>query len=132
MYNDLSTNKPSWSTHNAGFSCYYEVEILQSYWGIFNSSNQGRLLKSEFLYCDKNPVSFSTMRQGGSAVIWLRGGGKYYYKTENINTNAVVRTSTFTEGNISVSPTTSPPSMVASIITTDNFTFNGSQLTLGF
>ena len=121
VYQSLSYNcKPSWSTHNGGFSLKCIWEVIGSGWG--TNPNLGRQVldyskgftANETVTIDGESVMravhpVGTIRQIGQAnmeYIYVRGGGQYYFTVINANesTVPVLHTSdyTWTRGSISV------------------------------
>lgn len=73
-----SGTRPSWSTHNGGFSVTLDFEMQKSGWG----TTPGRAV----IYADNclwvqsgqaSPASFAQMSYSSTPVLYLRGGGKY-------------------------------------------------------
>lgn len=101
-----SGTKPSWSTHTYGFTCNLDVEVKASGWGTTNAN--GWINDNSFRFCDKMPATFYQMTNSSLPVFYLRGGGKYYVKTD-YSCSWSIKTSTYTSNSQSVAPTTSPP-----------------------
>lgn len=106
----LNANKPSWSTHSAGFTVNLEIQAQPSDWGTTDAKTL--IYSDTFKYCSVSPASYSQMTYGSIPVLYLRGGGKYrvlttYKCTWTIRENGY----TWTSGNYSqtVSPTSSRP-----------------------
>jgi hypothetical protein len=74
-----SGTNPSWSTHDRGFSCYQHMLVLPGGWGTIDPQTIC-LGRSAAWMTDPSipPVGWSQMTQSSTAVLWLRGGGKYY------------------------------------------------------
>lgn len=74
--NALNTNKPSWTTHSAGFSISLVLQMRGSAWGTIS-------VESKVLYYVENHASVRILGRIGqgvsysNAVIWLRGGAHY-------------------------------------------------------
>lgn len=121
VYQSLNYNcKPSWSTHNGGFSLKCIWEVIGSGWGI--NPNLGRhvldyskgFTAEETVTIDDESVTrtvhpIGTISQIGQAsmeYIYVRGGGQYYFTVTNANESTVpaLRTSdyTWTSGSTSV------------------------------
>ena len=96
-----SGTKPSWSTHNNGFSCHFDILTNPSGWGA--SSVTRIILKDDFAWANLNPVGWSQMTNSSVAVLWLRGGGKYYI-TKDYFGDFLIQTSAYTTNNQSVAP----------------------------
>lgn len=105
-----SGTKPSWSTHSNGFSVRKIWETNGSGWGT-NPVNR-RILVSDYAFANTDPVR-GIGQLGNSSIeyVYVRGGGKYHFYISH-NVGAVLRTSTYTINNQSVSPTTSVPAAI--------------------
>lgn len=74
-----SLTVPSWSTHGSGFSVEFEVETKRSGW---NAATRDEIIhKDTYKYCEVSPVSYKQLTYGSLAVLYLRGGGRYYVST---------------------------------------------------
>ena len=98
---------PSWSTHSWGFSVRKVWEVNGSGWG--TSYINRRILISDYKFADSDPVRYvSQLSNPSIEYVYVRGGGKYFFYTSH-NITPVLRTSTYTESQQSVSPTTTVP-----------------------
>ena len=105
-----SGTKPSWSTHSNGFSVRKIWETNGNGWGT-NPINR-RILVSDYTFTSTDPVrGIGQLTNSSVEYVYVRGGGKYYFYTSH-NIGAVLRTSTYTTNNQSVSPTTSAPAAI--------------------
>lgn len=96
-----SGTKPSWSLHNSGFSCHFDILTNPSGWG---SSEVTRIiLKNDVAWATLNPVGWSQMTHSSLAVLWLRGGGRYYITNDYFSDFRII-TSIFTSIGESVAP----------------------------
>jgi hypothetical protein len=75
-----SSGKPSWSTHNSGFSANLELATLGSGWGTTNA--ECIIYSDNYRFCAVSPISFMQLTYSSTPVVYLRGGGKYYIKTD--------------------------------------------------
>lgn len=75
-----SSGKPSWSTHNSGFSANLELATLGSGWGTTNA--ECIIYSDNYKFCAVSPISFMQLTYSSTPVVYLRGGGKYYIKTD--------------------------------------------------
>lgn len=100
------SRKPSWSTHEQGFSVHFVEEVYPLAWGI-NSTTHRRILSFNYNWTKDKAVypigRVSQMENGGSEVIYVRGGGRYYFYTTK-NALPVLRTSDYTDSSQTVSP----------------------------
>lgn len=103
-----SGSKPSWSTHGAGFTVNLDMLITAAGWG--TTSANSICLDNSYYWTtsNANPAGYSQMTNGSVAVFWLRGGGQYKLYAD-WDANWQLQTSTYTNNNQSVSPTTSYP-----------------------
>lgn len=100
------SRKPSWSTHEQGFSVHFVEEVYAFAWGV-NSTTHRRILSFNYNWTKDKAVypigRVSQMENGGSEVIYVRGGGRYYFYTTK-NALPVLRTSDYTDSSQTVSP----------------------------
>lgn len=100
------SRKPSWSTHEQGFSVHFVEEVYPLAWGINNTTHR-RILSFNYNWTKDKAVypigRVTQMENGGSEVIYVRGGGRYYFYTTK-NALPVLRTSDYTDSSQTVSP----------------------------
>lgn len=103
-----SGSKPAWSTHSSGFTVNLDMLVMACGWG--TTSGQSILLDNSYgqTSSNANPAGYSQMRNSSKAVFWLRGGGSYRIYSD-WDADWTVKTSTYTNDEQSVSPTTSYP-----------------------
>lgn len=137
-----SGTKPSWSTHERGFSTRKIWEFASNTWGVNRDSNITIYL-SDFVHADIDPVrGLGNLSQFDTCYVFVRGGGKYHFYASH-NAYVILRTDTYkpSGGTQSVSPTTETPAeIVADIVKkkyVDNIGYgkvidvpNGSYLTI--
>ena len=115
-----SGSKPSWSTHSAGFTV--NLDLLVTAFGQGTTHMHSICLNNDsgWVTSGANPAGYSQMGNGSVAVFWLRGGGQYRLYAD-WDANWQLQTSTYTNNDQSVSPTTSYPgvSINRSTITAD-------------
>lgn len=100
-----SGTKPAWSTHASGFSVRFIEEVNGSGWGVSVASRN--ILANEYGFANANPVGrVEQMTNSSTEVIWVRGGGKYFFYLSIPYITPALRTSTFTNSSQSVSPRT--------------------------
>lgn len=116
-----SGTKPSWSTHSAGFTAVVELLTLSPGCGTTGGHciclcNDQRFISDS----SKPPVGYTMMWNGSMCVFWLRGGGIYHLYADYKTTQSL-QTSSYTNNEETVSPTTSYPgiSINRSTITAD-------------
>lgn len=115
-----SGTKPSWSTHSSGFTAVVELLTLSPGWGITGGHciclcNDQRFISDS----SKPPVGYTMMWNGSMCVFWLRGGGRYHLYADYKTTQSL-QTSSYTNNNQTVSPTTSYPGISYNFSTQSN------------
>lgn len=122
-------SKPSWSTHSGGFTVNLDILVTASGQGTTSANSICLDNFYSWTTSNANPAGYSQMTFGSVAVFWLRGGGQYKLYAD-WDANWQLKTSTYTNNNQSVSPTTSYPgvSINRSTITAD---INGNATTAG-
>ena len=113
-----SGTKPSWSTHERGFSTRKIWEFASNAWGVNRDSNITIYL-SDFVHADIDPVrGLGNLSQFDTCYVFVRGGGKYHFYASH-SAYVILRTDTYkpSGGTQSVSPTTETPAeIVADIV----------------
>ena len=100
-----SGTKPAWSSHASGYSVRFIEEVNGSGWGTSEVSRN--ILTNEYRFANANPVGrVEQMTNSSTEVIWVRGGGKYFFYLSIPYITPALRTSTFTNASQSVSPRT--------------------------
>lgn len=100
-----SGTKPAWSSHASGYSVRFIEEVNGSGWGTSEVSRN--ILANEYKFANANPVGrVGQMTNSSTEVIWVRGGGKYFFYLSIPYITPALRTSTFTNASQSVSPRT--------------------------
>lgn len=104
-----SGTKPSWSTHNAGFTVNLDMLVTSAGWG--TTSARSIVLDNSYQFVSSgnpSPVGYVQMQNASQAVFYVRGGGGYRIYSD-WDANWQLQTSTYTKNENSVSPTTSYP-----------------------
>lgn len=104
-----SGTKPSWSTHNAGFTVNLDMLVTSAGWG--TTSARSIVLDNSYQFVSSgnpSPVGYVQMQNASQAVFYIRGGGGYRIYSD-WDANWQLQTSTYTKNENSVSPTTSYP-----------------------
>ena len=103
-----SGTKPSWSTHDRGFSCNMDLRVKAAGWG--TTMHHSICLEYDCLWCQDNinPCGYTQLTTASFPVLWLRGGGKYFVETD-YKCEWSPKSSTYTVNSDSVSPATSCP-----------------------
>lgn len=82
LFNGLRGNKPSWGLHQLGFSLLLDYEVTGSGWGTIPFAAK----LNWYAGSNGGETAFGGRQQNTMAsteVIYLRGGGIYYYRTTN-------------------------------------------------
>ena len=101
-------SKPSWSTHSGGFTVNLDMLVTAGGWGTTSANSICLDNFYSWTTSNANPAGYSQMGNGSVAVFWLRGGGQYRLYAD-WDADWTVKTSTYTNNDQSVSPTTSYP-----------------------
>lgn len=106
-----SGTKPSWSTHEKGFSTRKIWEFAPSTWGV-NAVSDIKVYLSDFAHTNLDPVrGLDFLGHFDTCFVFVRGGGKYHFYTSH-GAQVILHTSTYKPSEISdqsVSPTTTTP-----------------------
>lgn len=111
-----SGTKPSWSTHERGFSVRKIWEFAPYTWGI-NSRSILAVHLSDFNLANTDPVrGLSTLSNYDTCYVYVRGGGKYHFYASH-GARVILHTDTYAPGSSSqsVSPTTEIPDLIREI-----------------
>lgn len=130
-----SGTKPSWSTHEQGFSVRKIWEFAPYAWGV-NSRSILAVHLSDFNLANTDPVrGLSTLSNYDICYVYVRGGGKYHFYASH-GARVILHTDTYApgSGSQSISPTTEIPDLIREI---DRYNYgkvidvpNGAYLTL--
>ena len=103
IQNNLNSNVPSWATHGGGFTLNLRWRTNGSGWG---TTQVRRYIEQYFEQFTNQTIcgGISQMTNSSTEVIWLRGGGQYYFKFSR-NLSATAQSATYTINSQSVSPT---------------------------
>lgn len=104
-----SGSKPSWSTHNSGFTAV--VDILEEAYGWGTTSKKGIILTNDQMFINdsnKPPVGYEQMGNSSIPVWWLRGGGIYFLAAD-YDCTWTIRKSKYENSSQSVEPKTTYP-----------------------
>lgn len=106
-----SGTKPSWSTHERGFSTRKIWEFAPSTWGV-NAVSDIKVYLSDFAHTNLDPVrGLDFLGHFDTCFVFVRGGGKYHFYTSH-GAQVILHTSTYKPSESSeqsVSPTTTTP-----------------------
>lgn len=130
-----SGTKPSWSTHERGFSVRKIWEFAPYAWGV-NSRSILAVHLSDFNLANTDPVrGLSTLSNYDTCYVYVRGGGKYHFYASH-GARVILHTDTYApgSGSQSISPTTEIPDLIREIDCSNYGKVidvpNGSHLTL--
>lgn len=127
-----SGTKPSWSTHERGFSTRKIWEFAPNAWGVNRDSNITIYL-SDFVHADIDPVrGLGNLSHFDTCYVFVRGGGKYHFYASH-EAKVILHTDTYAPGDQSVSPTTETPAEIVANIATKEYADNigyGKSLTI--
>lgn len=82
LFNGLRGNKPTWGSHQKGFSLLLDYEVTGSGWGTIPIAAKLNWYAGAF----GGETAFGGRQQNtmdSTEIIYLRGGGIYYYRTTN-------------------------------------------------
>lgn len=82
IFNGLRSNKPTWGSHQLGFSLLLDYEVTGSGWGTIPIAAK----LNWYAGSHGGETAFGGRQQNTMAsteIIYLRGGGIYYYRTTN-------------------------------------------------
>lgn len=111
-----SGTKPSWSTHERGFSVRKIWEFAPYAWGV-NSRSILDVHLSDFNLANTDPVrGLSTLSNYDICYVYVRGGGKYHFYASH-GARVILHTDTYApgSGSQSISPTTEIPDLIREI-----------------
>ena len=121
-----SGTKPSWSTHDLGFSVRKIWEVNGLDWGANYSVNR-QVFVSDYVFADTDPVrGVNQLSNTSEEYVFVRGGGKYFFYTSH-DVKPVLHTGTYTSGAStpqSVSPTTETPAEIVANMATKEYVDN--------
>lgn len=111
-----SGTKPSWSTHELGFSVRKIWEFAPCAWGV-NPRSILAVHLSDFNLANTDPVrGLSTLSNYDVCYVYVRGGGKYHFYASH-GARVILHTDTYApgSGSQSISPTTEIPDLIREI-----------------
>lgn len=75
-----SGDKPSWATHDSGFTCNMEIWATAHGWGTTNAETI--CLNYTYGHCNSNPCGWKQLGYPSLGVLFLRGGARYKVYTD--------------------------------------------------
>lgn len=121
-----SGTKPSWATHNSGFTTNVELYTTSYGWGATHGETIILNDSYNFTNCGQ-VVGFTQNGNNSTPVLWLRGGGKYFVECD-YNASWTVRTSlyyTYGDSNSTYKQTVEPQSSYPGFKAGDGGAING-------
>jgi hypothetical protein len=103
--NALNSNVPSWSTHPSGFSVYIEWVNNGLGWGTIGADRYVINWREQFTNVTI-VGGLTQMTNSSQEVIWLRGGGNYYFSAD-ADVTPTIRTTTYESNGQTVAPRSS-------------------------
>ena len=73
-------DKPSWATHDSGFTCNMEIWATAHGWGTTNAETI--CLNYTYAHCNSNPCGWKQLGYPSLGVLFLRGGSRYKVWTD--------------------------------------------------
>lgn len=73
-------DKPSWATHDSGFTCNMEIWATAHGWGTTNAETI--CLNYTYGHCNSNPCGWKQLGYPSLGVLFLRGGARYKVWTD--------------------------------------------------
>jgi hypothetical protein len=110
IQNNLNSNVPSWATHGAGFTLNLRWFVTGGGWGTTDIKRRVEQYHERFT----NATICGGITQLGNSsneIVWLRGGGTYYFRYSR-DVQATVYTTTYSYGGQSAAPTSSAQNSV--------------------
>lgn len=104
-----SGHKPSWSSHNGGYTAVVEMLVVAGGWGTTGAYSICLVNNQAFVNTDEPaPVGFSQFTNSSRATFWCRGGAKYRLLSDFFGTWTTYKTDT-TVSSQTIGPKTSNP-----------------------
>ena len=112
-----SGTKPSWSTHNLGFTTRKVWESNGSGWG--TTSIERNIFVSVYSFASEDPVrGIGQLTNSSIEYVYVRGGGKYFFKISVGGGKPTLQKAKYTTNNQSVAPTKTAPALITPCINT--------------
>lgn len=112
-----SGTKPSWSTHNSGFTTRKVWESNGSGWG--TTSIERNIFVSVYSFASEDPVrGIGQLTNSSIEYVYVRGGGKYFFKVSVGSGTPTLQKATYTTNNQSIAPTKTAPALITPCINT--------------
>lgn len=102
-----SGSKPSWSTHDAGFTCNIDVLATAGGWG--TTAAYSICLQDYYNFANNRPAGYQQLANSSKPLFYLRGGGKYTIYTDYDTGAWTIYTASTTMNSETFAPTTTAP-----------------------
>ena len=125
-----SGTKPTWTTHDNGFTSNIDVMMLANGWG--TTTNRYMILQDDYGFANYKPAYFvGQITESSLAVFYVRGGGKYRFicDWQAASITLVTAKTTYNNGKF-VEPTTGTPAWISGSKTMVTTNIAGSATTL--
>lgn len=112
-----SGTKPSWSTHQNGFTSRKVWESNGSGWGA--TSVERNIFVSTYSFASEDPIrGIGQLTNSSVEFVYVRGGGKYYFRVSVGGGTPTLRKENYTINSQSVAPTKTAPDLIVPCINT--------------
>lgn len=112
-----SGTKPSWSTHQNGFTSRKVWESNGSGWG--TTSVERNIFVSTYSFASEDPIrGIGQLTNSSVEFVYVRGGGKYYFRVSVGGGTPTLRKENYTTNSQSVAPTKTAPDLIVPCINT--------------
>ena len=102
-----SGSKPSWSTHDSGFTCDIDVLATAGGWG--TTSAYSICLQDFYSFANNRPAGYQQLGNSSKPLFYLRGGGIYTIYTDYDTGAWTIYTASTTMNSETFAPTTTAP-----------------------
>ena len=112
-----SNTKPSWSTHQGGFTSRKVWESNGS--GRGTTTVERNVFVSTYSFASEDPIrGIGQLTNSSVEFVYVRGGGKYYFRVSVGGGTPTLRKEKYTTNSQSVAPTTTAPDLIIPCINT--------------
>lgn len=123
-----SGSKPSWSTHESGFTTHIVVEMIGGGWG----TSPPRFIKyvDDYSWANVKPAYFcGQLTNSSKALFYVRGGGNYRFYCDWAEANVELHKVSTTLSDQTFAPTTSTPTFWGGYESSIQANLNGNAST---
>lgn len=123
-----SGSKPSWSTHDNGFSAHIDVEMIGAGWG--TSTPLFIKYVDDYSWANVKPAHFcGQLTNSSKALFYVRGGGKYRFYCDWAEASVALHTALTTLSDQTFGPTTDTPPFWSASVSSIQANLNGNAST---